>query len=173
MPGSFDEEYEEATVFYQAVVLSQPHTKGEGPAKHDIDAVAEKMDKMTFGPRLDLSIHSIQESLGLSALHRFTGLVQFYSAIAGDNRLSMYKAILRIVDYSVTTNKKVMEEYSKLNEEARVQAREVLHLKQKLCNANRKLENHSQENSAAQAAYQQKELDLQSQLDEANNQLAE
>ncbi|MCJ1471171.1 hypothetical protein MMC07_009819, partial [Pseudocyphellaria aurata] len=174
MPGSFDKEYEEVTVLHQAVVPSQP-TKGKSLATvksaHDADTVAAKMDKMTLGRCLDLSIHPIQESLRLPALYRFTGLAQFRSAIASDNGLSLYEAISRIVDYSVTTNKKVMEEHSRLNEEARVQAREVSHLKRELCKANKQLEDHSRENSIAQAAHQKELLGLQGQLDAANDQL--
>ncbi|MCJ1470914.1 hypothetical protein MMC07_009562 [Pseudocyphellaria aurata] len=169
MSGSFDEkEYEEEPmVLHKAVVPSWPQTKGKGPARHsteDIDAVAAKMDKMTLDRSLDLSIHPIQESLGLPARHRFVNFTQFRSAIDGNDGLGLYEAITNIVNYAVITNGKVMEEHGQLNENIR-------YLQRELRNADQKLENHSQENSAAQAAHQQEKLDLQSQLDAANDQL--
>ncbi|MCJ1471323.1 hypothetical protein MMC07_009971 [Pseudocyphellaria aurata] len=170
MPGLFEKEYEEKpTVLHKAVVPSRPQIKGKGPARHsteDIDAVAARMDKMTLDYSLNLSIHPIQESLGLPLRHRFVNFTQFCSAIDGNNRLGLYEAITNIVNYVIITNDKMMEEHGQLNKNIR-------HLRKELRNANRKLENHSQENSAAQATYQQKKLDLQSQLNEANSQLAE
>ncbi|MCJ1470639.1 hypothetical protein MMC07_009285, partial [Pseudocyphellaria aurata] len=126
---------------------------------------------MTINRSLNLSIHPIQESLGLLARHRFTNFIQFRGAINGDNGLGLYKAIANIVSYAAITNKKLIEEHSRLNEEVRGQARKVSHLKQELRKANKQLRDHSRENSAAQAAHQQKLLGLQSQLDSANDQL--
>ncbi|MCJ1469780.1 hypothetical protein MMC07_008422, partial [Pseudocyphellaria aurata] len=176
MPGSFDQEYEETTVLHQAIAPSQSlHAKGKSLAATrstgKLDAVAAKMDKMTLGRRLDLSIHLIQESLGLPALHCFTNFTQFRSAVNGNDGLRLYKAIANIVSYAVTTNDKVMEEHTKLSDDNRVQEREIHNLRRELRRANQKLEDHLQENSAAQNQYQNELQQLNIQLDVANDQL--
>ena len=92
-----------------------------------VDLISFRINELALDSTLDLAKHPVNEILNLPAIHSFAIVNEFCRAVA-TNRAQILYSLAKIIDYNMSTNEKISEQYVEWKKITRVESRKKLQL---------------------------------------------